>query len=323
MKFKILLLFLLTLLLQSCMFSGTKTVANKEIDMALRETMRAKNDSLLNALSNSDMKAFQKLGSPEFLKHLRANIDNVVWGFRKGFLDTKFDVYNEYYNQHSQTYTNTQIVNEKDSFTFMYKNTTKESYVSFLKVVYNGMDDYLVTTIHELIDGKWKLTSVSMGTFGIFGKNAEEFFQMAKQKKEEGYLIDAFNYVNVAKSCLEPSGNKLKYDNEERILYYFKIWQDELRKKYPMPNTLNNIRTSPQVVLVDPIKNAEGLYPMFKYLTQIPLTDAATLAEENELIKREVRKQYPDIDFSSDYVYYTAYNSVGSTNSRVFKEVNK
>lgn len=323
MKTKLLLL-LVCIALQSCMYDATETIANNDIEKSLRETIYAKNDSLLNALSNSDMKAFQKLGSPEFLKHLQGNIGNVVWGFRKGFLDTKFEVYNEYYNVHGTVPNNSQIVSEEDKFTFMFKNNSKETYVCFLKVVYNGIDDYLVTTIYELLGEQWKLTSVSMGTFGIYGKNAEDYFALAQKKKEEGYLIDAFNYINVAADCLEPSGTKLEYDNEERILFYAKAWQQELTQKYKLPNALTAIRTEPQVIVIDPIKNAEGLYPVFKYVTKIPVSDTITLKEEFELIKKEVREQYPDLDFTSKYIYYNAYNDI--TNPRsfyTFKEENK
>lgn len=323
MKYSFLAL-LLILCLQSCMYDATETTANNDIDKSLRETMRAKNDSLLNALSNSDMKAFQKLGSPDFLKHLQGNIGNVVWAFRKGFLDTEFEVYNEYYNKHSSVPNNSQIISEKDAYTFTFKNNSEETYVSFLKVVYNGMDDYLVTTIHEVVDGQWKLTSVHIDPFGIYGKNAQEYYELAQKKKEEGYIIDAYNYINVASHCMHPSGDKFKYDNEDRIEFYAKTWKGELNNRYKFPKMLENIRTQPYIISLDPIKNSKGLYPVFNYITKIPASDTVTLKEENELVKAEVRKAYPDLDFNADYIYYRAYNDINKPYEfHSFEEVRK
>ena len=110
MKLKLLLSFLLiAFLLQGCMYDTTETLANDKIDVKLRETIKAKNDSLLLALSNSSMKTFKALGSPDFIKHLQGRIENAVWAFRKGYLRTEYEVYDEYYNKHGKAPNNTKI----------------------------------------------------------------------------------------------------------------------------------------------------------------------------------------------------------------------
>ena len=321
MKLKLLKFLFVAFLLQGCT-NNTKTIANNNISPELRETIRVKNDSLLEAFSNSDMKTFKTLGSPDFVKHLQSRINNIVWAYRKGYLKTEYTVYKEYYNKHNKAPNNTTIECEEGEFTFKYGNNSKETYVSLLKSSYaDGVEDYLVTVIYELIDNQWKLNYVHIDPLGQYNKNAKEYFEIAKKNEKEGYIIDAYINCDIAKSCLTPAGDMLKYDNEDRILFYHKKWQEEINNKYQFPQYLDAINSTPIVIGIEPIKNNKGMFPLISYITPIPLQDSALLKMEFEEVKREVILIYTGLDFNKKDIYYRVYNKNNNQDYYQFKEV--
>ncbi|OIQ22076.1 MAG: hypothetical protein BM557_01480 [Flavobacterium sp. MedPE-SWcel] len=322
MKLKLLLQFLLlAFILQGCMYSGTETITNNNITPELRETIHIKNDSLLDALSNSNMKSFKALGSPDFVKHLQSRINNIVWAYRKGYLKTEYTVYNEYYNKHSKAPNNSKIESEEGEFTFIYGNNSKETYVSLLKTSYAGIADYLITVIYELIDNQWKLNYVHIDPLGQYNKNAQQYFEIAKKKEKEGYIIDAYINCDIAENCLTPAGEMLKYDNEDKILFYHKTWREQINNEYPFPQHLKAISSSPTVMKFEPVKNREGMFPLFTYDTQIPITDTVLLKMEFEEVKREIRQLYKGLDFNKKYIYYRVYHEDNNRDYHEFKEV--
>lgn len=187
----------------------------------------------------------------------------------------------------------------------------------------------MITVIYELHDGKWKVNKVNVGLMGQFGKNAAENFAIAKQYKEEGHLVNALFYCDIARGCMDPADNMLKYEDADRMEYYSKQWADELNKKYPMPTFLENVSSTPQIVDIKPVVNPEGIFTMISYRTAVPLSDEEVINMEYNDIKKEMRKVFPDIDFNQKYVYYRAYNpnvdytGPNGEDYREFKEVNK
>ena len=147
-----------------------------------------------------------------------------------------------------------------------------------------------------------------MDPLGQFGKNAQDYFELAQQKKEKGFLIDAFFNCDIAESCLTPADKMLKYNNEERILFYQKKWQEQINSKYKFPQPLHNINSVPKVAELRPINNQEGMFPLFSYETKVPIEDTLILEMEFEEVKREIKKIYTDLDFDRKYIYYRAFN---------------
>lgn len=322
MKYSILLLSLAAIILQGCMYDATETKVNNEIDAGLRQIIKTKNDSLLNALSDSDNKALKALGTEDFVKHLQSRIENVVWAFRRGTLDTKYTVYTDYYNKHEKAPNNTKLESGEGNYIFMYGNTTKETYVSLLKTSYADISDYLVTTIYELHNGKWKLNYVHIDALGQYGKNAQEYYEIAKQKAEKGFFIDAAFNIDMAESFIKPSADMLRYNNEADILKYQKEWHNEVNRNYRFPDTLHTISSKPVIMDLKPVNNKQGMYPMFSYLTQVPIQDTTVLKMELEDIKATVKKSYTGLDFSAKNIYYRAYNNNNYNKYHEFKEVN-
>ncbi|GGB73534.1 hypothetical protein GCM10007424_11800 [Flavobacterium suaedae] len=311
MKFKAFLAVICITILQSCS-NSTETLTNNQIDASLRETIKRKNDSLFDALSNSNMKALKALGSDDFNKHLRSRIESTVWAFRRGYLkEDNTEIYKEYYCKGTIS-KNMLIEDEENKYSITFSNTQPEAYVSLLKSKYGKMEDYLITVIYELVDGKWKLSNVETGLLGHFDKNAQDYFEIAKQKEKEGFLIDAAFNCDMAASFLEPAGDMLTYDNEERIEFYKNQWRKTLSEKYKFPYVLRNVESQPAIMGIEPIKTVKGVYPKISYQTPIHLDETEFLEMELAEIKKEIKKAIPDLDFSTDIIYYRAYNNSGS-----------
>lgn len=315
MKIKLLLLFLTGTILQSCMYQKADSIANKNIDQSLRNIIKAKNDSLFEALSNSDKKVLTQLGTPQFGKFLNARLGSVLWVFRGGVLETKYTVFDEYYNTHSTVPDNSVITNEDHGYTFTFQNNEKETYLSLLKFSRGGIDDYLITVIYNRMGNDWKIEKVEGGQLGIYGKTAHDLFNEAKKYKQSKFPLDAWFYLDAANTFLHPAGKMLAYDQETKMGIYTPIWTNEVNSLYKFPYTLDNIDTQPAIHQITCVKNPEGYYPLISYVTQVSVKDMPALSKEFEQIKNEIKKNYSTaMDFKKPYMYYRAYNLLpGST----------
>lgn len=311
MKIKTLLGVICIIILQSCS-NTTETLTDNQIDTSIRETIKIKNDSLFDALSNSRMKVLKALGSDDFNKHLRSRIESTVWAFRKGYLRAdKTEVYKEYYCKGTIS-KNMLIEDEENKYSITFSNTQPEAYIALLKSKYGKLEDYLVTVIYELEDGKWKLSNVETGLLGQYDKNAQNYFEIAKQKEKDGFLIDAAFNCDMAASFLEPGGDMLTYDNEERIEFYKNEWRKTLNEKYKFPYALRNVESQPTIIAIEPIKTVDGMFPKISYKTPIHLDNTDILEMELAEIKKEIKKAFPDLNFNTNIIYYRAYNNSGS-----------
>ena len=98
---KTVFLFLTIATVLQCCSKKNQVLSNNNIDPQLREIIKAKNDSLFEAMSNSSTKVFNELGSPEFNKYLTANLNGFIWPFRKGLLTTEHTVYEEFHTKNT------------------------------------------------------------------------------------------------------------------------------------------------------------------------------------------------------------------------------
>ncbi|MUV02153.1 hypothetical protein GN157_00380 [Flavobacterium rakeshii] len=306
MKKALFALFLFAIALQSC-DTKPETVSNNDIDPKLREVIKAKNDSLFEALSNSSTKVFSVLGSDRFNENLTANLSDVIWPFRKGMLETDHEVYEEFYSKHTKVNHEATILSSQHNYKLQFINQNYETYVSLLKSTYRDVTDYLVTVIYAKIDNKWKITHITMGALGAFNKDANNLFSDAKGFHNNGYDIDALHHASIANGYLEPAKNLIKYSFAKDIDDFIEKLANEINRTYPLPDTLSQIQSKPVILNFNIIQNAEGVFPLISYESQIAPNDETSLNDEFEVVKKEIQKKYK-IDYSQKFVYYRAYN---------------
>ena len=323
---KTLVLFVAGFLLQSCGQDSTVTKVNKEIDQKLRTAIAQKNDSLLNALSDSNNKALLNLASPEFKEDMYRKLDEVLWPFRKGELETKSVVFDEFHNVHEKFPNNSTIRSDEHGYNFKFTNNYKETYISLLRCTRNTTDDFLVTIIYARFGNDFKIIHTDIGELGLYDKTAQDYFKIAKQYEEKGYLIDAFNNADAAHYFREPSGKMLVYDNIDELPAYVKTLKATLKAKVEFPKTLQRLETAPIILNIAPAKNATEISNMIFYISQVPIKDTTGIRREFAGIKAEMKKVYP-LDFNKRYMYYKVFNgkpaSLNDASFFAFTDINK
>ena len=313
MKIRIVLLFAI-LTLQSCMSGSNDTLANDKIDSKLRETIKSKNDSLLDAMSNSDLRAYKALASEKFVKHIQSRTSNFVWLYRKGYLDNKYTIFDEYYNASSKPLVKIKIESEKNGYNFSYVNEQKETYVSLLKAsLYQN--DYLLIVTYSLTDKGWRITDLEATMFGHYGKNAKEYYEMAKKSEKNGFLIDAYLYTDMGILSIQESETMLNFNDEKDMRSFHNQLFNTINKKYQFPHTIEDIDTKPEILIIQNHMTKSEMFPLISYKTTIPLKDVEKLEKEYEQIKTKIRKIYTDLDFNRPVVLYIATND---PNQKVF-----
>ncbi|MEL1245494.1 hypothetical protein AAEO56_14565 [Flavobacterium sp. DGU11] len=314
MKTRLLLLCLLFTVFQGCMFQSADIISNNDIDIKLRETIKAKNDSLIEAMSHGKLKIFKALGSENFVKHLQANVRNTSWAFRNGYLKNNYTVFDEYQCHHSVTNNNIAIPSEEHSYTFKYVNEVEDTYVSLLKIPYSE-EGYLLAVIYGKEGDEWKIDEIKINIIWQHGKNAQEYYAIAKKKEDDGFLIDALLYAEAAQACIQATENFVEFDNAKSIPLYYNRLRGKVDAKYTFPILLENIRTKPQVMGISLAQSEDGTGALITYQTIIPVEENITLGQEFELVKKEMKKTFTDFDFNKPGIHYRAINQSGPDGS--------
>lgn len=306
MKTKAFFFLLLAAVLQAC--NSSSTSEGMAIDTAIRQAIAQNNKRLVQALVNSDSEEYKALGTKDFITHLRAKIEPVVWPFRKGIVDPKFTVFKEYHVKNDRVPGYAVIESEENNYKITLETDTPESYLSMLRLKYGGTDDYMLTVHYSLEDGQWKVTDLKLGLWGIDGRDAQDYFKQAQESEKKGYLLDAFFASDVARTCLKPAGDLLAYNNADKVEFYSKEWMDECNAQYHFPQPLTEAGKDVAVVELTYVKNTEGTHPMFKYVTPTPPGGPAEMEAEHMKVRKAIKSIYKGMDFSNKKtIYYRAY----------------
>ena len=287
-------------LLQSC--TKIETVANKDIDTALKNTIKAKNDSLIKALITSNLPIFKALGSDNFVKNLQANTRNVSSFYRKHFFTKEYTVFDEYHITDSKTGSKNDILSASHGYTFTFVNDEKESYLSLLKVS-NYQFDFVIAVTYGRSGNGWKIYELDNFFIGNCGKTVYDLYNLAKQNEGKGFLLDAFVYAGAANDCLNGEDVKFKWTNEKSIKLYLKTIENKVAQKYSFPIALNRINSKPLITGIEARVIASGVVPAITYQTSFSLKDTLNLKKENEAIKKEIRSIFKDLDSHTTIVY--------------------
>jgi uncharacterized protein YkuJ len=291
------------------MFRTADVITYKDIDSDLREIMAAKNDSLVEAMTNGKKGIFQALGSKKFLEDLKANAGYASQHFRKyEYYENEYRIFDEYHCSHLMTNKDIVITSEDGAYTFNFTNEAQETYVSLVKLKRYDYD-YLIALIYGKQDGKWKISEIKVTQIGRYGKTAQDLYELAKEKEKEGYLFDACNYIDMADQYIEYTDGFIKFKDAENINAYKTALHTKSRKKYTFPMVLENISTKPAIESISVVQERGKLLTKVTYLTYIPFYDSEAREIELKEVKKEAQKEFKDIDLNSDEVIYYAYSA--------------
>jgi hypothetical protein len=162
---QLLLLLAAFTMLQSC--NSSTTLEDTKIDAKLRETIYAKNESLIEAMISTDLNAYYSLESKEYSKQRKTSRKKPADYFKKGIFGNKFTVYDEFLVTNTDRYSENEVTSQKHGYTFTFRNDRLQSYVSVLKISGHQFDSLLAVT-HGLDDNnEWKIYAIDLLTWAI------------------------------------------------------------------------------------------------------------------------------------------------------------
>jgi len=313
---KILLLFLALIILQSC--NSGNTTANKSIDAKLRKTISNKNDSLIAAMATSNLQIYYALESPEYKKHRQTSTIRPSNIFKKGIFKPEYSVYDEFFVTNTERYVKTEVTSKEHDYTFTFSNDKPQSYISVLKVSGHQFDSLLVIT-YGLTDEGWKVYAVDIFGLGNWGKSVNDYYQLAKQDEQKGFLINAYISARNASDLIDRGKDqKLQWNNTNEIIEYAKELEAAIDDKYNFPITLQKVHTKPALLSIEPRAILNHIVPTVNYYTPTSITDIVQLKQEKEAIKHELRNVFKkDINFNAPMVY-RAYNDPDGTGTNYY-----
>ena len=182
-----------------------------------------------------------------------------------------------------------------------------EIYLAFFvqKGVVNGQ---MLTAVYEKLDYGWKLTDLQIYPYTLNGKTAPELYEQAKEDYAKGYLVNAVNLLDEARTCLQPSLG-WDYPDEQLINDFYAKISNEANRRYRFPYVIPS-STQPQMISLQTHIIPEGVFPQIFYRSKIKLSNTAGLLKENLEVRKALSKAIPGIDKGNKYVFYSVFNKL-------------
>jgi hypothetical protein len=240
------------LLFQSCHFGTTCTWKNGNIDPDIKNTINLLNKKLIQDIKAGDIAGVKQLMSTVLLDSAGSKIDTLV--NKVGFTSDDFGVVDEYYSKNSTTnIANTLISNNGNinDYEVDYLALNKEMYTSLL-VPKNESSNGIMLVCYGKYDNSWKINVLYVGVYKQFGKTAPEYFDLAQQEYKKGNIINAADFIIVAKDIAKPLSTYFKYKNEDDMKGFYTKLLSEANTQYHFPIVLDKIKNSPQIFAVSP-----------------------------------------------------------------------
>lgn len=222
--------------------------------------------------------------------------------------DNDFSVMDEYYIVNGKKVDDTLTVSGtgENAYNIKYPGVTKETYIAFY-IPKKGENKYMITTIYGKYSYGWKLSDMEVSPYTVNGKTAPELYKFAKEEYDKKYIVNAYNNLALAASCLKPSP-VWKYPNESDISDFYSKVTNEANQKYRYPMTLSELPARPMVLSMYTKTTDAGTYPLIMYMTHLNISDTNAVKAENMQVKKALAKTMPGIDKDIKYVYYEAFN---------------
>jgi len=309
---KILLIIVTTIVFQSCNFGSSGTQKNESIEASKIQEIKVLNDKLFKAIMSNDIPGVKALLSDKLLTIVNSDLDKLVGTMSNNYPSKSYTILDQYYVSNTAVdIPNTLIsgVSGDNDYIINYKALNKEMFTVLLMPT-TTHNDALITVIYGKYGNEWKINILQFGQYTLLKKTAPDYFKLAQESYKKGYLIDAVNYITVAKQCLNPAGESFKYQKEQEISNFYDKVLGEAKAKFILPFTLDNIESKPKVFRIFPQMTKDGFMPEICYVSNIKLADTVALKAENEKVKIEVAKTFYGIDKGKTKVFYGAYNEM-------------
>ena len=313
-----LLIALLSLFSMSCHLNAGHFYKNETIDPKIRSTINNLNEHALLYFQNNDYAGISAMFSDQLKAVQGDQIQKQFMPQIQTILKGKaFTVFDEFYVVSSGGKTSMTIPGGvgDDAYTFSIFSFTNNTYVSLLNIKYTDNLSGLLTIVYGKYGNKWKINVFQLSEYSIMGKMAPELYKDAVALMNKGDTLDAFNYISEAEVYSKPARTYFKFKNGNQIDALNAWLLQRMKIKYPLPFTIQDVNTKPQLFNICDQLTSEGLHPLVRYTTEIDLKDTIALKKENLDIQKHIGDLFNGIDKNNKYIIYGAYNYLPIQNS--------
>jgi len=303
---KLLCIFLIFSILNSCKPHEPGTWKNDKIESGIREDFHQLNIQTLDGLKANDHLKMDGLFSKDLIQdNGKLRLIELCSNRLKEDAYTLLDEY--YIVNKDRGYKTLESKNEAiNNYNLKFTAETREMYMAFF-VPRNIPNGYMVSVIYCKYDYGWKINHLEVEPYTYNGKTATQLFDTAKEMYDKNYWLDALNNLQLAQSCAQPCDG-WQYPDEAAIQNLHAKVIDAMNKKYVYPFTLTQVPTRPRIFSIATQITPGGVYPMVYYMSSIKLKNVEGLKKENDNIKKVIGNILPGIDKNKKYVYYNAFN---------------
>ncbi|KAF5035378.1 hypothetical protein DSECCO2_586270 [anaerobic digester metagenome] len=314
MRKTILTLILLPILITSCNVGGMWKDDN--IDPKIKEQIHKLNYEIIDGFVNNNPDKVFNICSDKLLEQGKNDLSMLIQQTRQSFSREDFKILNEFYQKNTSTNAQTNVmtgVSGEHDYIIGFKALNSEMFVS-VGYFDNDLNQTSLTLIYGKYGNDWKLNIMQVGTLRIMDKDAFDWYQVAQQNYEKGYLIDAVNDLVLANQLLKPANQFWQYQKEKEIQEFGQKVMADINNKFTFPMTVDYVKTKPQIFNIYPQGMNEGYFPMIRYTTSIDLSDTTKLRKECDEIHSKIGDLYNGIDKNKKMIFYRAFKSIPNGN---------
>jgi hypothetical protein len=314
-KIKFIRNLLLPALLIAFIFTGCqsrKVNWNKDIPANLKNEIKTCNDSILGAIAANNPSGIKYFFSDTLVAQSGADFENTVSKMNELIKTADYHVFDECYVKNPAPGLRDTIV-KKNPGDGSYKinfDAAAETYVSLL--LHETEDgQLLITCIYQKQRDRWKLYAFRIGRYSIFGSTAIDIYHQAKDKFENGAVIDAADLVTLINQPLKPAFQFFQYEKENEILSFAEKVKMAADTTFRFPNLISELKSEPTIYSIQPLPAKEGIFPLVTYGTQIHIPDAHALKNENDDLQKIIGQLFPGME-KNKYVFFKVYQLTSS-----------
>ena len=283
---------------------------NDKIDTKIKQEINKDNKLVYKAMCDTDLKSLSHFFSdtlkkgigPDFANKFLPQIQTVIKG-------KEYKVFDEFYVKNPTRDSAVTIKSGKGdgAYSFKFNTFDDEAYVAML-VAGDTVNQVMITLVYGKTKDGWKLYFIRGEDYALTNRTANDFFMIARNLGTSGDFIDAINVLSVGLHCANPGGVSFIYDNFNHMKEYSDTLNFKTKQKYPLPYTVEQLNTKPQVFNIHLEMYKGNLVPLITYQSTIYLKDTVALKAENEEFHSKLGTIFTGMDKYNKTLLYRAYN---------------
>jgi len=285
---------------------------NDDIDLSYRNEIKILDDQLVSSFYENSSPKLVALFSENLKITDSTQIKELINKVHPLIKSKEYKLLDEYLSINSAIGQNASLFKsaiQDEDYQINYHVYSKETYISLL-VCKGEINDLLVTCIYGKYNNRWKLDVFLIGPYKILEKTSIDLYKKAKVEYVNNDLFDAANDMLLCEQIARPAKDIFYYFKMPEIISFHKELTNAVNKKYPLPLTIIDLKSLPQIFNIKPVVLKEGIFPTIYYVTKINLRDTVALKAENEQIKKVIGRVFYGIDKNKKYIFFKAYNII-------------